>query len=85
MQIFFQNPLINMIFIFNCIEGKYHAGLMTNDEQWENSCREMSKLSGDLCFPLVFAPELHFKQFDSEVADMTNSVSVRYYVVFESM
>jgi probable aminopeptidase NPEPL1 len=32
-------------------------------------------LCGDLCFPLVFAPELHFSEFNSEVADMKNSVS----------
>ncbi len=50
--------------------------MQTNDEYWENRCREIGKLSGDLCFPLVFTPELHFSEFDSEVADMTNLMLV---------
>ena len=33
--------------------------------------------SGDLVFPLVFCPELHFSEFGSAVADMKNSVMVR--------
>jgi hypothetical protein len=49
---------------------------MANDEKWETTSRNAGKISGDLCFPLVFAPELHFEQFKSEVADMTNSVTV---------
>lgn len=56
--------------------GKYHAALLTNSDKWESACYEVSKLCGDLCFPLVFAPELHFSEFNSEVADMRNSVQV---------
>lgn len=33
--------------------------------------------SGDLCFPLLYAPELLMDEFKSEVADMKNSVKDR--------
>ena len=32
---------------------------------------------GDLSFPLVYSPELHFPEFNSAVADMKNSVANR--------
>ncbi len=57
---------------------------MTNNEEWEDRASEISRLSGDLCFPLVFSPELHFEQFKSEVADMTNSVTVRIRFLIET-
>jgi len=56
--------------------GKYHAAVLTNSERWESASVEVGKQSWDLCFPLVFAPELHFSEFNSEVADMRNSVIV---------
>ena len=56
--------------------GKYHAAVLTNNEKWEQACVEVSKNCGDLAYPLVFAPELHFSEFNSEVADMRNSVIV---------
>jgi probable aminopeptidase NPEPL1 len=56
--------------------GRYHAALLTNNEQWERACVQVGKNCGDLCFPLVFAPELHFSEFKSELADMRNSVIV---------
>ena len=33
--------------------------------------------SGDLCYPLLYAPELLKKEFNSKVADMKNSVKDR--------
>jgi probable aminopeptidase NPEPL1 len=56
--------------------GKYHAAILTNSEKWEKTCVEIGKKCGDLCFPVVFAPEIHFSEFNSDVADMTNSVKV---------
>lgn len=55
--------------------GKHHAAVLTNNGKWEQACVEAGRSSADLCFPIVFAPELHFSQFESELADMTNSVS----------
>lgn len=54
--------------------GKYHCALLTNNEKWEDAGVEAGKICGDLAFPIVFAPELHFSEFNSEVADMRNSV-----------
>ena len=59
-----------------CCQGKYHAAILTNNEKWEDVCVEVGKSSGDLCYPIIFAPELHFSEFKSEIADMKNSVSV---------
>ncbi|XP_033626307.1 probable aminopeptidase NPEPL1 [Asterias rubens] len=57
--------------------GKYHAGLLCNKEEWEEACAVAGRNSGDLVFPLVFCPELHFSEFGSAVADMKNSVMDR--------
>ncbi|XP_022094544.1 probable aminopeptidase NPEPL1 [Acanthaster planci] len=57
--------------------GKYHAGLLTNSEEWEEACAKAGRSSGDLVFPLVYCPELHFCEFGSPVADMKNSVMDR--------
>lgn len=54
--------------------GKYHAAIVTNNESWEEASKQAGRKSGDLCFPLVFAPEFHLKEFDSDIADMRNSV-----------
>lgn len=57
--------------------GRHHAAVLTNSEKWERACVEAGRRCGDLCFPLVYVPELLFaEQFKSEVADMTNSVKV---------
>ena len=56
--------------------GRYHAAILTNNETWEKECVESGKRSGDLCFPIVFAPEFHLAEFNSEIADMRNSVIV---------
>ena len=47
---------------------------MTNDGDYEELAREAGKVSGDMTFPLVYTPELHFCEFESAVADMKNSV-----------
>jgi len=57
--------------------GKYHAAVLTNNGPWEDFCVEAGLASADLVHPMPFAPELHFTEFTSAVADMTNSVSDR--------
>ncbi|XP_033848545.1 probable aminopeptidase NPEPL1 isoform X2 [Acipenser ruthenus] len=52
--------------------GKYHAGLLTNSENWEKACVKAGRKSGDLVQPLVYTPELHFSEFSSAMADMKN-------------
>ncbi len=56
--------------------GKYHAAILCNNEDWEAQCVDAGRASGDLVFPLVYCPELHFSEFASAVADMKNSVAV---------
>ncbi|XP_032875278.1 probable aminopeptidase NPEPL1 isoform X1 [Amblyraja radiata] len=59
------------------VAGKYHAGLLTNNEEWERACVKAGQNSGDLLYPMVYCPELHFSEFTSAVADMKNFVSDR--------
>ncbi len=55
--------------------GKHHAAVLTNNSKWETGCIEAGRNSADLVFPIVFSPELHFSEFNSEIADMKNSVA----------
>ncbi|PIK53208.1 putative aminopeptidase NPEPL1-like [Apostichopus japonicus] len=57
--------------------GRYHAAVLCNREEWEQACVTSGRNSGDLVFPIVFSPELHFSEFASAVADMKNSVADR--------
>ncbi|XP_076035523.1 putative aminopeptidase NPEPL1 granny smith protein [Oratosquilla oratoria] len=57
--------------------GKYHAGLLTNSDEWEEATIRAGQVSGDLVHPLPYTPELHFSEFASAVADMKNSVADR--------
>lgn len=50
---------------------------MSNSAQWEKKVVSAGLVSGDLTFPIVYCPELHFCEFSSSVADMKNSVAVR--------
>jgi probable aminopeptidase NPEPL1 len=57
--------------------GRRHAGLYTNSAEWEQRVVAAGVASGELAFPLLFAPEFHMPEFDSVVADMRNSVRDR--------
>ncbi|KAF9420562.1 hypothetical protein HW555_003312 [Spodoptera exigua] len=57
--------------------GKYHAGIVSNSARLEARCVAAGLRCGDLAHPLPFAPELHFTEFTSCVADMKNSVADR--------
>ena len=56
--------------------GRYHAGILSNCEDCQKAIFDAGKTCGDLNFPLPYCPELHFREFDSAVADMKNSVMV---------
>ncbi|XP_050671604.1 probable aminopeptidase NPEPL1 isoform X2 [Leptidea sinapis] len=57
--------------------GKYHAAILSNRYSMEAASVVAGLRSGDLVHPLPFAPELHFTEFSSVVADMKNSVADR--------
>merc|ERR1711953_1172827 len=50
---------------------------MGNDQDMEDLVRDVGKISGEMSFPLVYCPELHYPEFTSAVADMKNSVANR--------
>uniref|UniRef100_UPI00358FDF35 probable aminopeptidase NPEPL1 n=1 Tax=Myxine glutinosa TaxID=7769 RepID=UPI00358FDF35 len=57
--------------------GKFHAAILTNNEEWESAAVKVGRKSGDLVHPLVYCPEIHFSEFSSSLADMKNSVADR--------
>ena len=57
--------------------GKKHAAILANTVEVENRAVQAGMHSGDLCFPLLYAPELLMSEFKSDVADMKNSVKDR--------
>jgi len=57
--------------------GKMHAGILANSLELERRAVDAGLVSGDLCYPLLYAPELLKKEFASKVADMKNSVKDR--------
>ena len=52
--------------------GKLHAGILANTEELEQRAVKAGLASGDLCYPLLYAPDLLKKEFNSKVADMKN-------------
>jgi len=57
--------------------GKKHAGVLANTLELEQRAMTAGLLSGDLVYPLLYAPELLEDEFESKVADMRNSVKDR--------
>lgn len=57
--------------------GKHHALILATDDDLERSLMTAGLASGDMVHPGLFAPELLIHEFDSEVADMKNSVKDR--------
>ena len=62
--------------------GRFHAGIVTNNESWEAACLKAGRVSGDLVHAMPYTPELHFGEFSSALADMKNSVAVSFFVLF---
>eukprot|EP00931_Biecheleriopsis_adriatica_P000641 TRINITY_DN10072_c0_g1_i1.p1 TRINITY_DN10072_c0_g1~~TRINITY_DN10072_c0_g1_i1.p1 ORF type:complete len:589 (-),score=121.86 TRINITY_DN10072_c0_g1_i1:84-1631(-) len=57
--------------------GSHHGMILATDEDLEHDIIASGKLSGDMVHPGIFAPELLMHEFDSEFADMRNSVKNR--------
>jgi len=57
--------------------GRKHAGILAKSKKLEDRMVEAGLSSGDLCFPILYAPELLKSEFKSQVADMKNSVKDR--------
>jgi probable aminopeptidase NPEPL1 len=57
--------------------GKKHAGILANNEELEKRAIAAGLHSGDLVYPMLYAPELLMDEFKSEVADYKNSVKDR--------
>ena len=57
--------------------GSCHAGIMTKTKELEDRVVDAGLKTGDLTFPMLYAPELLKKEFKSTVADMKNSVANR--------
>jgi probable aminopeptidase NPEPL1 len=57
--------------------GVRHAAVVSNRAGLEGLALEVGRASGDLTWPLPFAPELFQDEFKSKVADMKNSVANR--------
>ncbi|MBO5752980.1 MAG: leucyl aminopeptidase family protein [Proteobacteria bacterium] len=57
--------------------GKRHAGLLTPDAWLQDRIVEAGKTAGEPVYPLLYAPEILFSEFKSDVADMKNSCKDR--------
>jgi len=57
--------------------GKKHAGILAKTAEMEQRIFASGLRSGDLVYPLLYAPELLKSEFASKVADMKNSVKDR--------
>lgn len=56
--------------------GIYHAAVYTNDLEVERKVQAIGRTSGDMAFPIVYAPDLNNIALHSEIADMMNTVMV---------
>lgn len=57
--------------------GKVHAAIYTNSEPLERAAVAAGLRAGEPVHPLLYAPELHRREFRSVFADMKNSVKDR--------
>ena len=57
--------------------GDLHAAVISSDEAIEQALLQAGRATGDLCWPLPFAPEFQRSEFQSPIADMRNSVKNR--------
>lgn len=48
--------------------GKIHAGILANTEDLEQRAVKAGLVSGDLCYPLLYAPEILKEEFNSKVS-----------------
>lgn len=53
--------------------GNEVAALLTNREEMETKIRKIGRECGETAFPMIYAPEQHFSELNSNVADQLNS------------
>ena len=57
--------------------GQVHAAILTANEKLEKLVMNIGKTTGELVYPILYAPELLMKEFSSKVADYKNSCKNR--------
>ena len=57
--------------------GVHYAAVVCNDAAVEQALCDAGQATGDMCWPLPFAPEFYRSEFASPIADMRNSVKDR--------
>lgn len=57
--------------------GDHFAAVVSDDDAVERALCDAGRATGDLCWPLPFAPEFFRSEFQSPIADMRNSVKNR--------
>ena len=57
--------------------GQKHAAILCNQLELEHRVYDAGLISGDLTYPILYAPDLLMKEFNSKVADMKNPVKDR--------
>merc|ERR1712007_241169 len=57
--------------------GTHHGLIVDSDDDLERNVVKAGRESGDMVHPGIFAPELLMQEFDSDFADMKNSVKNR--------
>jgi probable aminopeptidase NPEPL1 len=57
--------------------GRTHGAVLANTAALERHAVAAGLASGDVVHPLLYAPELLLKEFESKVADLKNSVADR--------
>lgn len=57
--------------------GHVHAAVLTNNAEMEKQAYEAGKRCANHTYPILYAPDILMKEFDSPVADMKNSVAGR--------
>ena len=53
--------------------GKVHAAILANTEELEQRAVKAGLASGDLCYPLLYAPDLLKEEFNSKVRQIRES------------
>ena len=53
--------------------GQLHSSVMTNQAEFDEKLVKAGLESGDCVFPILYAPEILIRDFDSNVADMKNA------------
>jgi probable aminopeptidase NPEPL1 len=74
-QDFIPDEVINMATLTGAqgvATGDQHAAIYTSEESAEAAMMKAGKASGDLCFPVLYAPEYHAKQYATPRADLRN-------------